>query len=355
MRTMRHIRRLGHWCWIWLAAGSTFAQELPSARYIGVSAHEQTEKFPYQRWFVRDKFDRRITFYLSKAVPGAADKLPLVVCIQGSGSQSIFLMHQGRIASGGPEAVVLRDFKRQVRVLVVEKPGVKFLVQPSRPGTAEEASVEYNREFSLSRWTEAVNAALRAALTQPGIDGSRVLVLGHSEGGQIACEVARVNPVVTHVAVMAGGGPTQLFDLIQLARSGHLYDPKATPEERVKTLLNDWRRVLKRPNATDQFFLGHAHLRWTSFLKSSPISAILKTKCKVFIAQGTADTNSLPASAEVLYSELLARGRKCVYARIEGGNHGFMTPDDTKGEGWRKTHGRAITWFLNSTRTSPVR
>lgn len=321
-------------------------------KYQLVPDSEPIEKFAFKRYFTKDKFDRRITLYLSKVTDKSASKsLPLVVCVQGSGSQSVFQKvetGQGKvIASGGPEAVVARDFRDQVRVLVVEKPGVEFLVQPKRPGGAEESTEEFRREFTLERWAEAINAATLAVAKLDEIDSSKILVLGHSEGGQIACEVAAVNPNVTHVAVMAGGGPTQLFDFLQLARSGAMYNPNSTPQERVDTFLADWQKVLDDPMAYDKFILGHPHRRWTTFSQSSPVEAILKSKAKVFIAQGTEDTNSLPASAEVLYAELLARGRNCKYVRVEGGDHGFMTEGD-QGKGWRETNGQAIKWFLSA-------
>lgn len=88
--------------------------------------------------------------------------------------------------------------------------------------------------------------------------------------------------------------------------------------------------------------LSHSHLRWSSFTKSSPVQAILKSKTKVFIAQGTADTNSLPDSAEVLYAELLTRGRNVTYERVEGGDHAFMTKGEGGRKGWAQTHGKAV-------------
>ncbi|ANM30227.1 hypothetical protein ABI59_12515 [Acidobacteria bacterium Mor1] len=314
--------------------------------YEPTAEESPVSKFGWQRYLTIDKFGREITFYLSKRREQGSDPLPLAVAIQGSGSQSVFLEHGEMIASGGPESVMARDFRERARVLVVEKPGVEFLVQPSRPGSSEEGSAEFNREFSLLRWTEAINAAIRAAVKLPGVDGERILALGHSEGGQVACEVAAANPKVTHVAVMAGGGPTQVFDFLQLARQGAMYDPNQTPQQRVDTFLEDWNRVLEDPTATDKFILGHSHLRWSSFTRSSPVEAILETDARVFIAQGTADTNSLPASAEVLYAELLARGRDVTYERVEGGDHAFMTADDTTGKGWFETIGKAMEWFL---------
>ncbi|MFK7821692.1 MAG: alpha/beta hydrolase family protein [Planctomycetaceae bacterium] len=328
-------------------AGQDSSDESGSLRrYEAVVDSTPIPKFSWQRYFTKDKFDRRITFYISKLRQPVSEKLPLIVCVQGSGSQSVFLKHKDMIASGGPEAVIARDFRQQARVLVVEKPGVEFLVQPSRPGSSEEGTKEFNREFSLNRWVEAVNAATQAAMKLDEIDPARTLILGHSEGGQVACEVAAVNPKITHVAVMAGGGPTQVFDFLQLAREGKMYDPAQTPQQRVDAFMADWKKVRNAPNAADKFILGHSHLRWSSFTKSSPVAAIQKSKARVFIAQGTDDTNSLPASAEVLYAELLAHGRDVTYERVEGGNHGFMTKDDKTGKGWSKTNGKAVRWFL---------
>lgn len=335
-----------------LAPSIGYAQTNSEAvsQYVPREDTKEIRNFPYRRYFTKDKFNRTITFYVSKPREPKETRLPLILCIQGSGSQSVFLEIEGPkgklIGSGGPEAVITRYYSERAYVLVVEKPGVEFLKQPARPGGAEEGSAEFNREFSLSRWVEAVNAATVATMKLPNVDSSRVLALGHSEGGQVACQIAAVNPKVTHVAVMAGGGPTQLYDLIEFARSGDMYDPDATAEQRISQLLSEWKGVLENPNASDKFFLGHAHLRWSSFLGSSPIEAILKSKAKVFIAQGMADTNSLPASADVLYAELMARGRDCTYLRIEGANHAFMLPGDEKGEGWTKTNRKAVDWFL---------
>lgn len=126
-----------------------------------------------------------------------------------------------------------------------------------------------------------------------------------------------------------------------------MYDPSKTGDERVADLLSDWNKVLKEPKATDKFILGHSHLRWSSFLKVSLAKALKRTAAKVFIAQGTRDTNSLPESAEMLCAELLAHGRNVMFERVENGDHAFMTPGDKTGEGWFETNKKAIQWFLD--------
>lgn len=328
--------------------GQELASKQDESPRTAFKALADIENFSFDRFEAKGRFGRTIRFYLSKT---KSDKpLPLVVCIQGSGGQSVFVEVDTpdgkRIGSTGTETVVIRGFREKARALIVEKPGVEFCSQPK--GSAEAFGEKYNREFSLERWVEAINTALNATLQMPDIDSTKVLALGHSEGGQVACELAAINPKVTHVANMAGGGPTQLFDLMQQARSGDMYDPEASAEDRVAALMKDWKAVQADPTATDKFILGHSHLRWSSFLKSSPIEAILKSKAKVYVATGTADKNSLPASAEAFYAELMARGRDCTYDRIEGADHAFMQPDERSGKGWMETNSKAIRWFLES-------
>ena len=124
---------------------------------------------PYRRYTTTDSLGRTITFYLSIApVEKPEAKLPVVLWIQGSGCQSLF----------------------------------------TKPG---------DKEHTLPRWAEANAAALKAAWTLPGVDAGRTLVIGHSEGAIVAARVAADLPGVTHVASLAGGGPTQLFSLAELA------------------------------------------------------------------------------------------------------------------------------------------
>ena len=101
---------------------------------------------------------------------------------------------------------------------------------------------------------------------------------------------------------------------------------------------------IKDPEADDKFFLGHPHRRWTSFLRSSPIEGILRSKARVFVAQGSKDTATLPASTMALYAELLAHGRDVTLEWVEGGDHGFMKGGSP--EGWKETHRKAVEWFL---------
>src|SRR5262249_8734654 len=141
---------------------------------------------------------------------------PLGVLVQGAGCASIFPKKDGKLVEGVQQLLVAAG-NGGLRVLIVEKPGVHFGDSPKEPESSAEGSAEFRQEHVLPRWVEALNAAVGAGQWIGGVDYSRTLAVGHSEGGIVAAHLAAVNPRVTHVALLAGGGPTQLFDLLELA------------------------------------------------------------------------------------------------------------------------------------------
>lgn len=335
---------------------SPTAPDHTPARFEPVADPASLPQSPWKRFYTTDEIGRLITFYVSlpapAETPAPSDLLPVILYVQGSGSQSIFSRVDTpkgkRIVPSGGHGSVRDAAAGNAIVVAVEKPGVRFLEQPTHPGSAEEGSQQFREEHTLERWTLAVAAALKAALTLPRADPSRILVEGHSEGGLVACKVAADNPNVTHVATLAGGGATQLFDLIDLARRGEFCGSKPRPKDQCADwLLAQWDEVLKSPDSADLFFLGHPHRRWTTFLATSPAEQLRKSKARVFIGQGTDDHATSTAGADMLYATLRADGRDVTYSRIPG-DHGFSDPAHPQVDGWQEMHNRVVHWFLES-------
>lgn len=301
---------------------------------------------PYLRFSTRDRFGREIIFYLSVAASNQ-NSLPLVAYIEGSGCGSLFAERNGKIHPAGGHIIAADVFKNKARVLIVEKPGVKYLSQP-QDGCKD--STEFNREHTLERWAEANEAAIRAARKLSQISEDKILVVGHSEGGLVACRVARdLSEIVTHVTSIAGGGASQLFDLLALARSGEFFDEVSNdPEQRVQFVLDKWKDIQADPLNAKKFFFGFAYRRWSSFLTSSPIEELNQTRAKIYIAQGTADKAVDPISADLLYAQLVARNRQVTYDRVEGANHSFRIKDKPKTDGWQELFERIAKWFAQA-------
>ncbi|MFG0259789.1 MAG: alpha/beta hydrolase family protein, partial [Phycisphaerales bacterium JB041] len=250
--------------------------------------------FGYTRLTTTDAYGRTIECYLSAS--RSDEPLPLVVSVQGSGCGSVFGMTDDGQVYGGLQNIVLGAFGGRVRVLVVEKPGVSFADQPDRPGVAEGCPEVFLEEHTVPRWTEALRAAIAHTVTQPGVDPDRVLILGHSEGADMAAHVAAADPTLaSHIALLAGAGVSQLFDMMLLAGQPRADgEPEADRNARVLEVLETWQRIAADPDSTTMMAWGHPYRRWSSFMANSSAASLerIATTTPMFLAQGTADRSS---------------------------------------------------------------
>ena len=328
-----------------LTTGSATAADKPDV--AGPDTSDLPATFLFERYTTKDRHARTITFYLSK-LPKRADKeaeLPLVLFVGGSGCQSAF-MKVGDKINAGLGGLMYSVLDGKGRVVVVEKPGVKFLDNPERPGSAIGATDEYLKEHTLDRWVEANHAALRAAWTLPGIDPKRALAAGHSEGSGVVARLAAVETKITHVACLAGGGPPQLFDLVELAGKRTAKDGAEADSKARQKVFDEWTAVLADPDSTTKMWLGHPHRRWTTFGVANKTDDLLKAKANIFLAHGTDDA-AVPVSAfDVSVATLRANGRKVTAERVEGGDHGFGKPTDQPGDGFKRVLTKVAAWYL---------
>lgn len=312
------------------------------SRYQPVKDPQSPPDISYTRYFTLDRFDRRITFYVSG---DQSARLPLVVSILGSGAYSNFIRLDGRTREA--HRTDREVFSGKAHLMIVEKPGVEFLEHHANSNLASQASAEFRREHTLDRWAEAVSAALRATRELPLCDGSRCLVIGSSEGGIVAARVAAMNSFVTHIASLAGDGPTQLFGLLESAQAGRLYeDAPPDADKQTAQFLADVAAINADPDNPDKYFLGHPYRRWSTFWSSSTLEELLGTKSRIFIAQGTADRNVSVAGFDVLYATLLAKGRDVIARRIAGADHAFQIAAQPGRDGWKEIFEDARNWFF---------
>ncbi|MGE3466689.1 MAG: hypothetical protein AB7J13_07125 [Pyrinomonadaceae bacterium] len=286
---------------------------------------------PFERLTTKDSLGRAVTYYLSETL--ASDgSLPLVVFVQGSGCDSLFRLEGERIVPTGGFATFHDAFGRTARLMLVEKVGVKILESGS-DGCVNKA--DFNRENTLDRRAESIRASILNAIDLGSVKASGVIVIGHSEGGLVSARVARMLPKeVSQIALLAAGGPTQLFDLISLARRGSFFsEVSSEPEQRVAHVVEEWKRILKDPGSETKFFFGFAYKRWSSFLRTSPIDELENFSGRIYIGQGVEDQAVDVASADALFADLVTKRKDVVYSRVAGADHSFRF-GDVKRDGW---------------------
>jgi dienelactone hydrolase len=82
-------------------------------------------------------------------------------------------------------------------------------------------------------------------------------------------------------------------------------------------------------------------------LKQSVTEELLRTKARIYLAQGASDTAVSVMAHDVLVAELQARGCDVTAERIEGADHGFHTQEMPIGSpaGMQALFGRLLEWF----------
>lgn len=208
-------------------------------------------KLNYSKYELKTEGDT-LCFYLS--VSSLPEKLPLIVYIQGSGTGSLFAERNGRIVPTSGHMSWYDVGQNKYRILIVEKPGVQYLQ------TGE--SQVFDRKFSLESWSERIAVAINYVIQEGYVDKTKILLAGHSEGGVVAARVANLmKSKISHVAIMAGEGPPQLYSLYKLAENGSFFNSPEhnmpTAEQRIQYVTDIWKDILAHPASTDKILGIH--------------------------------------------------------------------------------------------------
>ncbi len=294
---------------------------------------------PYDKYELKIDKDT-ITFYLS--VTSHKENLPLIIYVQGSGINSLFENRNGQIVPTSGHMAWFNVGQEKYRVLIAEKPGVKYLQKGE--------SKSFDHKFSLESWSNTIVNAINYVIQNEKIDKHKILLAGHSEGGVVASRVASLmKDKISNVAIMAGEGPSQLYSLYKFADDGTFFNTKEhnmpTSEERINYVKEKWADILADATNTEKKFLGFTYLRWSSLLQTSVIDELSNYNGRILILQGTSDKAVHPESATVAYTTLLTKGKNVELKLIENADHSFNILEKPEIDGWKMVIEKTINWF----------
>lgn len=285
-------------------------------------------------------------YFVRPPAKASAATAPIVIFQVGSGCNAQFFLRGGELrnslygmlAALAPDAVVAAPEKR----------GVPF---GFRTGHGQDTDCPDEYVVHATR-SERIADTLRTldALRAQGFRSNRVLLVGHSEGADVVAGAAGERRDVSHVAFLAGGGAMQMYELAVLARR-EMVARKAPPadiEAAISRMEGDYRAIQADPASTTKKFQGHAYRRWTEFVSHPPMEGLLKTKAKLFLAHGSADTSVPIESFDLLVMELIRAGKREAdmrVRRVPGGDHGFGT-GDAYGPSLETIFQEVLAWFL---------
>ena len=242
------------------------------------------------------------TLTLPTARPG---RVPAVVTITGSGAED--RDERISIVDGYRPFWQVADTlaRRGIATLRLDDRGING----SSAGPATATSADYAND---------IRAALAYLRRRPEIDGARLGLVGHSEGGLIAPLVASTDPRLRGIVLLAGPAYTgrRILDFQQ--RNAVANAPGLTPAERKAALAES-------AAATDSLSAAVPWMRY--FLSYDPVQTARRVRVPVLILQGETDQQVTPEQADTLAAAFRAGGNHDVTVRKFAATDHLFVPD----------------------------
>ncbi len=220
-------------------------------------------------------------------------RVPAVVTITGSGTQD--RDERISIVEGYRPFWQIADTlaRRGIATLRLDDRGMNG----SSPGPADATSADYAND---------IRAALAWLRAQPEIDGNRLGLVGHSEGGMIAPMVAATDPRLKGIVLLAGPAYTGKRILAYQQRNAVDNAKSLTPAQRARALAesDSATRALARKSAWLRYFMNY-----------DPLVTARKVRVPVLILQGETDQQVTPEQADTLAAAFRAGGDRDVTER----------------------------------------
>jgi pimeloyl-ACP methyl ester carboxylesterase len=237
--------------------------------------------------------------------PKGAAKMPVVVTISGSGPQD----RDSRI-SIVPNYAPFRDIadtlgRRGIAVLRFDDRGVG-----ASGGAASRANA------TSADFADDVASAVAYLRARADIDGTRIALAGHSEGGFIAPMVAAKDPSVRAIALLAGPA----YNGRRVLEFQNENAIKAATQL-TETQRDSIRRTV--PKGLDS--LAAANTWMGFFMKTEPSAALRRVKQPTLVLQGNTDQQVTPEQADSIGTILKSSGNTRVTLRhFPATNHLFL-------------------------------
>jgi pimeloyl-ACP methyl ester carboxylesterase len=266
---------------------------------------------------------------------GFGNTKPVLLYLEGSGCNPFF-----RVVDDGQNCCLyikyhhldLDSLSRFYHVILVGKPGtpladtVRVKSYDAYSHRSVACSNTYNQLLSMEWRAQAASLALSHALRQIRYTPQKVIVMGNSEGGQVAPRVAVLNKKITHCINLCGSGVNQFYSFVvqtrMKARKGEISYEAA--EQEIDTLLSVYRNIYGAGQTSDKQWLGASYKRWSSFTRHHPLDSYLKLKIPIYMTIGARDENGEVLNNDYVQLEFLRLGKtNLTYKVYPNADHQF--------------------------------
>lgn len=271
----------------------------------------------------------------------------LYVFLPGTNPDHVYSYHKDTDSTYWWSSLTAFDFSfmpNDYMFVIVAKPGFGLVGN----GDTQSVPTAYWKKTSLmdrvQRADKAINYLARRVLKKP----KRVVCFGYSEGFYVAAKLATLNERITHLAIGGGGGYIDFYDFVLMNRIA-VHKGEKTPEKsqtQLEATLANFRRIMLKPESTDDFASGYTHKRWASFAEP-PIGNLSKVKIPILMVHGTSDENTPIENAYIVPLEFARLGKtNLTFKTYLNGDHSLVrrTADGKEENQWTEMLADLFQW-----------
>jgi dienelactone hydrolase len=276
-------------------------------------------------------------FSIHVSKPTAKGPRPLLIYLDGSGNFPIqFKTKSGRYSTA--IAMDVAKYAKEYYIVLISKPGIPFSDSLSYSDSGRAFYPEnktYKERYSLDWRAGTAAESINFLVKKIPVDQKKVVVMGYSEGSQVAPKVAVLNKKVTHVVCFVGNALNQLYDFILDARLEADRGKISTEEAqgKVDSLYIEYEKIYANPLAVNQTWYGETYLKWSSFTKTTPLENMIQLNIPILYLAGGKDNHQNIMDMDYARLEFLRKGKKnLTYKVYPNSNHYFQESSTVDGK-----------------------
>jgi pimeloyl-ACP methyl ester carboxylesterase len=234
--------------------------------------------------------------------PQNLKKKNLFIHISGSWPAPLWIETDPCCVSSDPFTYSL--IPKEYAYVVISKYGFPFSDKENFE-TPEDYWKKNTLDFRVNRTNEVIKY-IKKNIFNP----EKIVLVGTSQGTDVAAKLATINKDITHLGFWAGGGLPQLMEFILFARkdaiAGKISEEVATL--RIDSLLQQFEEIFADPSP-DKMWDKNSYLSYVSF-SEPPVENLLKLDIPIFVAIGTKDENVAVENSYIIPIQFIRHQKK---------------------------------------------
>lgn len=276
-------------------------------------------------------------------MPKDKEATHLFIHIQGSAPSPIWFKVND-ICCGTTDIFNRNLIPKDYAYVMISKQGYSF------SGKREEVPSDFWKKNTLDFRVNRVDQVIKH-IQKNIFKPEKIVVVGTSQGCDVAAKLGTVNKDVTHLGFWASGGLNQLSEFLWNVRKD-VYRGKITETESKKitdSLLNQFQEFYKNPTP-DKIWDENSYLSYVSF-SEPPLDNLLKLDIPIFVAIGSKDENVSIESAYLIPIEFMRHNKTNLsFNQYTNYDHGFVEtkPDGSQVDQVDKVTREFFEWVENT-------